>query len=92
MTLAARFHDWVEWEIGSSALPALKQHLRARGFRLFSFVEYDGRWRRDVYHPEMGFFQAHGQDDTEALLRILCQFWLIESLVGVTETGDARPE
>ncbi|MCZ6786154.1 MAG: hypothetical protein O7E54_03210 [Planctomycetota bacterium] len=92
MSLAARFREWVESEIGSDALPALKQHLKRRNYRLFSFVEHDGRWRRDVYHPDRGFFQAHGEDDTEALLRILSQIWLLESLSSVTETGDTRPE
>ncbi len=92
MSLGARFRQWVEGEIGSDALPALKLHLKRRNYRLFSFVEHDGRWRRDVYHPDRGFFQAHGEDDTEALLRILSQIWLLESLSSVTETDDARPE
>ena len=87
MTLAARFRTWIGEEIGSNAVPAIRAHLEMNGYRLFSFVEHDGRWRRDVYHAEHGFFQAHGIEDGEALLRILCQIWLVESLAAVPEQG-----
>lgn len=87
MTFAARFRNWIGEEIGSNAVPAIRAHLEQRGYRLFSFMEHDGRWRRDVYHPEHGFFQAHGVEDCEALLRILCQIWLVESIATVPEQG-----
>ncbi|MGQ0614973.1 MAG: hypothetical protein ACT4PV_14655 [Planctomycetaceae bacterium] len=80
MNLVKRFEDWVAEEVGSSALPALRRHLQERDYRLFSFTEHCGSWRRDVYHPQRGFFHAHGRNDADALLGILRQIWLVEAL------------
>ena len=86
MNLQVRFADWVDLEIGSCAVPALRQHLRERDYRLFCFMEHRGRWQREVYHPSRGFFRAVGADDGEALLHILRQIWLVESLQQQPET------
>ena len=59
---------------------ALQQYLRDRGYRLHSFIEQHHRWQRDVYHPEQGFYRAFGATDREALLGILRQIWLTDSL------------
>jgi len=80
MTLVRRFEEWVAEEVGSAALPALRRHLQERDYRLFSFTVQGRSWRRDVYHPQRGFFHAHGRDDADALLGILKQIWLVESL------------
>ncbi|MGH7162264.1 MAG: hypothetical protein ACREID_02170 [Planctomycetota bacterium] len=92
MALVDRFYDWVEGEIGSAALPAVRQHLRDRDYRLVSFTEHGGRCVRDVYHPERGFFRAAGRDDAEALLAILRQVWLVEALGGAQEAGSRTAE
>jgi len=80
MTLVQRFEEWVVDEVGSVAPPALRKHLKDRDYRLYSYVEYDGGCRADVYHPRRGFFHACGKDDADALLGVLRQIWLVESL------------
>jgi len=80
MNLRERFRSWLDWEIGSVAVPALRQYLRDTGYALYSYVEHDGRWQREVYHPDRGLFIATGRTDRQALLSILAQVWLIESL------------
>jgi hypothetical protein len=90
MTLARRFEAWVADEVGSATVPALRQHLKDRDYRVFSYVEYDGYRRADVYHPRRGFFHACGKDDADALLGVLRQIWLVESLA--EEAGGARVE
>ena len=80
MPLEDRFEDWLEWEIGSWAKPALLQYLADRGYRALSFVEDANRCQRDIYHPERGFFRAVGRDDRDALLGVLRQIWLVDSL------------
>jgi len=79
MDLQVRFRRWMRDEIGSCAAPALRQHLRAHDYRLYSYVEHDGSWQRDVYHPERGFFRAFGGNDEEALQGILRQIWLVDA-------------
>ncbi|MHC4551026.1 MAG: hypothetical protein ACYTEZ_19930 [Planctomycetota bacterium] len=80
MALRDRFEKWLRREIGSGAKPALRKHLEDRQYRLFSRIEYAGVCQREVYHPDKGFFRAVGRDDQEALLGILRQIWLIDSL------------
>lgn len=92
MSLVENFLDYVSEEIGSAATPALRQHLRDRDYRLVSYMEHDGRWVRDVYHPSRGFFRATGRDDGEALLGIMRQIWLVESLGDVQEAGAKSNE
>ena len=87
MDLRERFEDWVEAEVGSTAVPALRRHLRERGYRIYSYMEYAGRSTHEVYHPERGFYRATGRDDAEALLGILRQIWLVDALAG----SAARP-
>ena len=48
MDLRDRFRSWIDWEIGSSAVPALRQYLRDTGYSLYSYIEHDGRWQREV--------------------------------------------
>ena len=80
MNLRDRFHGWLDREIGSTAAPALQQHLRDHGFRLYSKMEHRDTWQRDVYHPSLGFFRAVGHNDAEALVRVLKQIWLLDAL------------
>ncbi len=90
MDLRERFDRWVEWEIGSSAPSALRRHLRDNGYRLFSCIEVDGCWNREVYHPRRGFYRASGWNEAQALLAILRQIWLTDSIDGVgSEVGPA---
>jgi len=80
MELRDSFTIWLRKEIGSSAVPALHRHLTERGFRLFACMEHAGTCQREVYHPELGFYRATGNSDHEALLGILRQVWLVDSL------------
>jgi hypothetical protein len=84
MDLRDSFTQWLSLEIGSTAIPALRQYLRDRNYRLLSIVENSSRWQRDVYHPDRGFFRAIGSDDQEALLGILRQIWLVDALIPVS--------
>ena len=86
MDLRDSFQDWLAAEIGSTAVPALRQYLRDREYRLLSIVEYHSRWQRDVYHPARGFFRAIGSNDQEALLGILRQIWLVDALIPVSSS------
>ena len=86
MDLRDSFQEWLSLEIGSSAVPALRQYLRDRDYRLLSIVEHHSRWQRDVYHPARGFFRAIGTDDQEALLGILRQIWLVDALIPVSSS------
>jgi len=78
MKLSERFENWVEWEVGSTAIPAMHQHLRDHGYRLFSYMVHDSRWSYEVYHPLRGIFRATGATSQDALLAILRQVWLVE--------------
>jgi hypothetical protein len=80
MELREKFSTWLQREIGSTAVPALHRHLHDRGFRLFARMEHAGTCQREVYHPQLGFYRATGRDDHEALLGILRQVWLVDSL------------
>ena len=80
MNLRDRFARWLDREIGSNAVPALVQHLRDHDYRLYSKIEHGGHWQRDVYHPQHGFFRAAGNDDSEALVNILKQIWLVSAV------------
>jgi hypothetical protein len=80
MDLQHSFGEWVADEIGSAAVPALKQYLSDRGYRMLSCVEYGGSVQLDLYHPTRGFFRAVGRDSRQALAGILRQVWLIDSL------------
>jgi hypothetical protein len=82
MDLRLRFDIWVEECVGSAAAPALRQHLRTHDYRLYSRVEYAGRCTQEVYHPDRGFYRATGRNDAEALLGILRQIWLVDSITG----------
>lgn len=86
MDLRDSFQEWLSLEIGSNAVPALRQYLRDRDYRLLSIVEHRSRWQRDVYHPVRGFFRAVGRDDQEALLGILRQIWLVDALIPVSSS------
>lgn len=90
MALRDCFEDWLAAEIGSQAVPALCKYLRDRDYRLLALIEHTC-WQRDVYHPQRGFFRAIGRDDREALLGILRQVWLVDSLVSLSapEVGPA---
>jgi len=81
MELRERFARWLRKEVGSMAAPALHRHLRDRGFRPFACMEHAGTFQREIYHPELGFYRATGRDDHEALLGILRQVWLVDSLL-----------
>ena len=85
MTLRARFNRWLDAEVGSSAVPALMQHLRDHDYRLFSKIEHLGHFRHDVYHPEQGFFHAAGENDSEALRNVMKQIWLVTAFEGSAE-------
>ncbi len=85
MTLRGRFRDWVAYEVGSEAVPALREMLRTREYHLIGFTEQTGAWLSDVYHKKHGLFQAAGNSEAEALLGILRQVWLVESLSGERE-------
>ena len=61
MDLRDSFAEWLAHEIGSTAVPALRQYLRDRNYRLLSIVEHASRWQRDVYHPARGFFPRDRQ-------------------------------
>ncbi len=91
MDLRERFEEWVRAEVGSSATPALRHHLRVRDYRVYSTVVHAGRSQQEVYHPRRGFYRATGADEGEALLGILRQIWLVDSLTGSTapEIGPA---
>lgn len=80
MELRDSFANWLRKEIGSTAAPALRRHLTEHGFRLFACMEHAGTCQREVYHPEFGFYRATGESDHEALLGILRQVWLVDSL------------
>jgi hypothetical protein len=80
MELRDSFATWLRREIGSTAVPALHRHLKERSFRLFACMEHAGTFQREVYHPALGFYRATGQSDHEALLGILRQIWLVDSL------------
>ncbi|MHC4958308.1 MAG: hypothetical protein ACYTGN_08015 [Planctomycetota bacterium] len=80
MDLQQTFGEWVADEIGSAAVPALKQYLADRGYRMLSYVEHAGDVQFDLYHPDRGFFRAVGNDPRQALAGILRQVWLIDSL------------
>jgi hypothetical protein len=80
MELRDSFATWLRKEIGSTAVPALHRHLKERAFRLFACMEHAGTFQREVYHPALGFYRATGQSDHEALLGILRQIWLVDSL------------
>jgi hypothetical protein len=80
MELRDSFAIWLRREIGSTAVPALRRHLDERGFRLFACMEHAGMFQREVYHPALGFYRATGSSDHEALLGILRQVWLVDSL------------
>jgi len=80
MELRDTFASWLRKEIGSTAVPALHRHLQERGFRPFACMEHAGTCQREVYHPVLGFYRATGQSDHEALLGILRQIWLVDSL------------
>ena len=80
MTLRGRFREWVADEVGSEAIPALREMLRIREYHLIGFTEQTGAWLSDVYHKKHGLFQAAGNSEAEALLGILRQVWLVESL------------
>jgi hypothetical protein len=86
MDLRDSFQEWLSLEIGSNAVPALRQYLRDRDYRLLSIVEHNSRWQRDVYHPDRGFYRAIGEDDQEALLGILRQIWLVDALIPVSSS------
>ena len=86
MDLRDSFQEWLSLEIGSNAVPALRQYLRDRDYRLLSIVEHNSRWQRDVYHPARGFYRAIGRDDQEALLGILRQIWLVDALIPVSSS------
>ena len=85
MRLKETFERWVDWEIGSRASPALRQHLRVHDYRLFSCIEDNDMWYREVYHPVRGFYRASGFSEAEALLGLLRQIWLMDSLHEVQE-------
>ncbi len=85
MTPRARFARWIEWEIGSSAPAALRQHLRDRDYRVYSCMEHEGVWSREIYHPSRGFYRGTGGSESDALLDVLRQIWLVDSLEGVHE-------
>ncbi len=85
MTLRGRFREWVADEVGSEAVPALREMLRTREYHLIGFTEQTGAWLSDVYHKKYGLFQAAGNSEAEALLGILRQVWLVESLNGERE-------
>ncbi len=80
MELRDSFATWLRREIGSTAVPALHRHLDEHGFRLFACMEHAGTFQREVYHPALGFYRATGQSDHEALLGIMRQVWLVDSL------------
>ncbi|MFQ5844572.1 MAG: hypothetical protein ACE5JG_06225 [Planctomycetota bacterium] len=80
MTLRGSFRQWVADEVGSEAVPALRELLRSRDYRLIGFTEQRGHWISDVYHAEHGLFHAGGRSEGEALLGVLRQVWLIEAL------------
>ena len=71
----------------ANALP--KPGAKPRGFRLFACMEHAGTFQREVYHPALGFYRATGQSDHEALLGILRQVWLVDSLQ--EQPGRVRP-
>ena len=82
MELQERFAHWLRREIGSAAQAALRKHLVDRDYQLFSCYEHAGVYQREVYHADKGYFRATGEDDKQALLGILRQIWLIETLEG----------
>ena len=82
MDLRRSFERWLSAETGSSAVPALRRHLKDLGYRLFSCVEHAGRHQHEIYHPERGFFRANGDSEQEALLGIMRQIWLMDSIAG----------
>lgn len=82
-----RFDIWVDECVGSVAAPALRQHLKAHDYRLYSCVEHAGCCTQEVYHPDRGFYRATGRDDAEALLGILRQVWLVDAIAGATAPG-----
>jgi len=84
MSLDERFCAHIADEIGSVAPLALRQYLVDRDYRLVSYMVHGGGFSRDVYHPARGMFRSSGEDDREALLGILRQIWLVDSL------GDAE--
>lgn len=90
MELRDSFATWLRREIGSTAVPALHRHLKEREFRLFACMEHAGTFQREVYHPTLGFYRATGQSDHEALLGILRQIWLVDSLHEERDT-EVRP-
>jgi hypothetical protein len=92
MVVDEGFRDHIASEIGSMALPALRQYLVDRDYRLASYTEDVGGFSRDVYHPERGLFRAAGEDDTEALLGILRQIWLVDGLGNAQEAGIGHCE
>ena len=80
MELQKRFRRWLGEEVGSSATPALRRHLRDHGYRLYSCVEHAGTVQQEVYHPGRGFYRAAGNGEAEALLGIMRQIWLVDAL------------
>jgi hypothetical protein len=86
MELRDRFANWLHKEVGSTAAPALRRHLVEHGFRLFACMEHAGTCQREVYHPTLGFYRATGESDHEALLGILRQVWLVDSLQATPQT------
>lgn len=89
MDLGKRFATWVHGEVGSAAPPAVLKHLREHDFRPFCTIEHGDVHQRDVYHPEHGFFHASGRDDSEALLNVLRQIWLVDALA--EQVGPENP-
>ncbi len=90
MDLRMAFDIWVDEAIGSAAPPAVRQHLKERDYRLYSCVEHAGKILQEVYHPKRGFYRAVGRTDSEALLGILRQIWLVDAIAGsaAPEVGD----
>lgn len=91
MDLRRSFQHWVRGEIGSTAVPALRRHMKERDYRLFSRMEHAGRYTDEVFHPGRGFYRATGSSEREALLGILRQIWLVDALSGESteEIGPA---
>jgi len=91
MNLRERFARWLDAQVGSVAVPALRKHLQDRDYRLYSCLEHGEVVRQEVYHPERGFYRAVGRGHAEALIGILRQIWLVDALAGAPapEVGPA---
>jgi len=85
MDLREGFATFIEAEIGSLASTALRSNLEDRGYRLYSSMDDRQGAVREAWHVERGFFKARGIDETHALIGLLRQIWLVESLTPAPE-------